>query len=130
MPFSTKPVSPLGNVSKKASPIPVTGRTLLHLCMQAQQAAEANLQQATSSSNQQQHSLQQQHAQQAQHAQQLAGQVADLEERCGMLTQHRTAAEADAACAMRQAESAGMARQETSALFAILTTHLNGTYVH
>lgn len=79
---------------------------MLHL--QGQQAAEASLQQATSSLNQQQHSLQQQHAQQAQHAQQLADQVTCLHEECAILTQHKDVAEASTAAATHMADCAGM----------------------
>ncbi len=77
----------------------------LHL--QGQQAAEASLQQATSSLNQQQHSLQQQHAQQAQHAQQLADHMTRLREECAVLTQHKGVAETSAAAATQQADCAG-----------------------
>ncbi len=76
--------------------------------LQGQQAAEASLQQATCSLNQQQHSLQQQHAQQAQHAQQLAHQVTRLREECAVLTQHKGVAESSAAAATQLAECAGM----------------------
>jgi len=81
---------------------------VLVLHLQGQQAAEASLQQATSSLNQQQHSLQQQHAQQAQHAQQLADQLTRLREECAVLTQHKDVAETSAAAATQLADCAGM----------------------
>lgn len=65
------------------------------------------MQQATSSLNQQQHSLQQQHAQQAQHAQQLADQVTCLLDECAVLTQHKEVAETSAAAATQLADCTG-----------------------
>ena len=83
--------------------------TALPLNAQAKQAAEASLQQATSSLHQHQHTLQQQHAQQAQHTQQLAAQVVQLQVHCTSLTQQKTDAENLAASAARQEDSAGKA---------------------
>lgn len=75
--------------------------------LQAQQAAEANLQTATSSLTEQHQIASAQHAQQAQQAQQLMSQVQQLETTCARLTGSGLAAEQASSDAARRAEASG-----------------------
>ena len=75
--------------------------------MQAQQAAEADLQLMTLNLNEQQQSVSAQHAQQAQHSQQLASQVQQLEASCASLADQKAAAEQTSAAATLRAQEQG-----------------------
>lgn len=75
--------------------------------MQAQQAAEADLQLMTANFTEQQQSLSAQHAQHAQQAQQLANQVQQLEASCASLAGQKAAAEQSSVAAMTRAGEQG-----------------------